>query len=424
MVSVSSRPESHIRRRAGDKAVSPPKERARRGKNLEIIVSSWAQQRASLPVAVVLSIFDDLLHDLDGVELDRASLAEPLGLADVHVDEHGVASLRGRASDVRVIARLLAEVLGATGEASIPLAALGLLRVAEEAAPPMDAAWFRAQLRSTLGPPGTRAELRALMDQVEAAREFASLIPAEALLDSTRPAEGLAHATFIDPTRPESDEASLLDVPSAPIEPALAPTTFDLPPVHSTVDVAPAPESEDLEAWAAPVPEPEPLDDDAPTERPSPASARPGAANWADSIASNPPTQSPSEPSSLDALPCDPPTELVLARAPLGSEEPAAAPRESEFQVEAQTAFPSDPVVRSYDSRSDDARPVVRHEPARPRPVSLTYAPAARLRNSTPAEETPSRIRIPAEERGRAWAILVFSLVIGLVAAWALGYLP
>lgn len=435
MVSVSSRPESHSRPRrqpTGESARIDAKERPRRGKKLEAILESWTHRDAPLPVAIVLSIFDDLLHELDGAELDPAD-ASPPSISDIHVDEHGVASLRGRVFELRFLAELLAQVLGATGEDSVPPAVRGLLRSAEEASPPMDVAWFRTELRRTLGPPGSRAELRALMDEIEARREFASLIPAEALLDSARPSDELAHATFIDPTRPEVEEPSLLDAPSAPIAPALAPTTFDLPPISGDPEpqdlqasVPPAPIASPLEV--APPDEPVPalalLDDDVPTERPSPASARPGAADWADSIASSPPVLAAPEPALDQDAPRDPPTELIGARSPIGSEEPAAALGDSDFMVEAQTAMDSAPGPRAEDSRSDDLRPVVRHEPARPRPVSLTYAPAARLRSSTPAEEAPSRIRIPAEERGRAWAILVFSLVVGLVAAWALGYLP
>lgn len=388
MVSVSSRPEAL----SGEHERIDVKERPRRGRTLGQLVAAWSDRDAALPVAVVLSVFDDLLQDMDEELMSRSEAAASISLTDIHLDEHGVASLRGRAVGLLEISSLLHRTLAAAGEDKIPLAVRGLLRMAEAAEPPMEPVWFRNELRRTLGPPGSRAEVRAIALLSEAEREVASLIPAEALLDSVRPSPEaeVAHATFVDPTRPE-EPVSVLERMSEPPAPATAPETFDLEPAA----------------------EPEPLEDEAPTERPSPASARPGASNWADSIQSSVPeaAEAPNE------LSLDPPTELVTAAAP----EPwtVSSPDEAAFEVEAQTQMDLD-----EPSKVDEARPVVRLEPPRPRPVSLTFAPAARLRTSAPPDEAPSRIRIPAEERGRAWAILVFSLVVGLVAAWALGYLP
>lgn len=408
MVSVPSHPES----RTGEHERFESK--LRRVRSLERIVHTWTERAAPLPVAVVLSIFDDLLQDADGQGFVSDESSNELSLAHVHIDEHGVASLRERSASVSQLSLLLAEVLGATGEHSIPLAVRGLLRSAQGVQPPLDAEWFRAELRRTLGPPGPRAEVRVLVEAVEPKREVVSLIPAEAMLDSTRPEEALAHATFIDPTRPEEPvEESLLERMSEPPMPAPAPETFDLEPVAE-------PEQNELRAPVEPEELlPEPLDDDIPTERPSPASALPGASNWADSIQSSRPAGDARSDLDLDL---EPKTELIAAQLPGAAASDDLS--ESAFEVEAQTAFPSEAEPKSEPRKSDDPRPKIRLEQARPRPVSLTYAPAARLRGSAPPDEVPSRIRIPAEERGRAWAILVFSLVVGLVAAWALGYLP
>ena len=149
--------------------------------NLRLLVSAWAQEGAALPVAVVVSVFDDIL------EL-RGSSPVPIGqlaLEDVLIDPSGIARL-GTAGvpTARQIADLLRETLcGGAGDAAIPPGAMTLLgRVEEDEAigRPLDLEHLRGRLRDDLSPPAARHEVQECLRVLPAARAPQRLAPSPA----------------------------------------------------------------------------------------------------------------------------------------------------------------------------------------------------------------------------------------------------
>jgi hypothetical protein len=145
------------------------------------LVAAWAERGAALPVAVVVSIFDDLLEDapLFARAVSRIPSQRPLALDDIAVDRTGFARLFCPVEDaVLELVRLLQEALsGPSGGDGIPPAAQALLRHGtsdDRWVRPANADALRRWLRSALGPPAARQEVSAL---VEAASQPPLAVP-------------------------------------------------------------------------------------------------------------------------------------------------------------------------------------------------------------------------------------------------------
>ena len=208
-----------------------------------------------IPVAAVVSVFDDLLAG----EADPPGARTP-DLDDVLVDQAGVARL-DIAADLRSIAGLLIETLGD----DVPDAARSFIgRLKSDAADdqPADAAQLRSWMREALGQPADRSEVIALVASVasplpvpEPASEApkpSSSVPEPSASDSSGVSDGsqtiydvraeiMAEASAVaqdpEPEAPADEPASAADAPE---------TIFDMrspladEPVAATVDQSPS----------------------------------------------------------------------------------------------------------------------------------------------------------------------------------------
>lgn len=149
------------------------------------LVDIWAERDAALPVAVVVSVFDDLLASSGG---DYATRPRPLGLDDILIDGAGIAHLAASGSIVaaEVTALLTKALEGGAGEAAIPPSARAFLsRLADDPAMiTADNDHLRQQLRGALGTPASRPEMIDCL-AILAARPMQTELPAPLPVDGS-----------------------------------------------------------------------------------------------------------------------------------------------------------------------------------------------------------------------------------------------
>lgn len=136
------------------------------------VVAAWAEQGAPLPVAVVVSIFDDVCADLEIGPAEAQRCTQPLGLDDVMIDQHGIARLTVVPDEpVAELSRLLYDTLAAgAGDGAVPAAARPLIEQSVDSDPlvrPPGATPVRAALRAALGPPARRDEVLGCCAAIE-----------------------------------------------------------------------------------------------------------------------------------------------------------------------------------------------------------------------------------------------------------------
>jgi hypothetical protein len=145
------------------------------------VVSAWADQGTPLPVAVVVSIFDDVCASLEatpdgaapeGSTPDRR-WSRPLALEHVVIDEGGRARLLVEPDDaVGSVSRLLYDTLAAGGgDGAVPAAVRPLIGHGLAEDPllrPPSTEPMRAWLRSSLGPPALRDEVLGCCGVIDA----------------------------------------------------------------------------------------------------------------------------------------------------------------------------------------------------------------------------------------------------------------
>ena len=134
------------------------------------LVKRWASANASLPVAVVVSIVDDVLaaHTNDNF----MTRPRPLSLGDILLDEYGQAHLLAPGSlSCGELAEILRSLLvGGFGDYGIPPAAhtlLAQLAADEFLGSYFDADGIRHRIRATLGAPASRGEVGACVLQAQ-----------------------------------------------------------------------------------------------------------------------------------------------------------------------------------------------------------------------------------------------------------------
>lgn len=133
---------------------------------LSDLAAHWAKAGAALPVAVAVSIFDDLLSSYDAQ--DHPTRPRPLRLQDILLDANGQAHLLfpGGLSQFE-FCRLLREILsGGFGDSGIPPAAHALLSQVgsvQSWEAVLDPEMLRARLRSCLGVPAAHHEVGAFV---------------------------------------------------------------------------------------------------------------------------------------------------------------------------------------------------------------------------------------------------------------------
>ena len=377
--------------------------RSRRGKDepakdrtLGTLVRAWNDRGEALPVAVVVSVFDDLL-ETDG----EARSAERPDLDDVVIDDRGVAHL-GAPTSLDGLAPLLARALG-TGQPAddaVPAQARSLVERLASDDPidrPADAEQLRRWLRDTLGAPAPREEVLACLES--ATGDLPRMDVPEASL-SREP----GHATELDAAEPDVAEAE------APIPPAVAEDSAE-EELSEAPTLLPAPTLLAPGETALPVPELADDQTETPTLLPAPS----------DAVAPVPVVVA------VDAVVASADAVMIgadgggevareerraRARAVVeeltvreGSSAEAAQPEE-EAESEARPRFGSDP---------SGARPVVRHEVTRAeRPVSLPAAPAAR-RSARPAGEGRDSLIGPADAKISLVWLVVVAVIAGAI---------
>ena len=156
-------------------------------RTLGTLVRAWGEEHAAVPVAVVVSVFDDLLA-ADAYEQRGA----PTGLDDVVIDFEGVARAYGdrNASWAPVLEAALGSFID---DDIVPAAARPLLmRMSEADGMPVDSEQLRQWIRGALGPPATRDEVREHIDtatgdlplmEIDDTEEQVSLLPFEDLYE-------------------------------------------------------------------------------------------------------------------------------------------------------------------------------------------------------------------------------------------------
>lgn len=233
----------HTRTRSADQPALPPFTRWELGH----LVDSWAQSGRTLPVAVVVSIFDDLCEALAGAPPgDDVEVS----LDHVVIDQAGVARMTVRPREVvPAVSALLREALAAgRGDEAIPAAAWQVLGQGLAADPwvrPAGTDVIQHQLREALGPPAARDEVvdccaalasgaprtsvsapapmpervgapasAAVVDSASSTApwEVPSIVPMEVELGSIAPERAQVDAR--DPHDASTDVATPLEVPS------------------------------------------------------------------------------------------------------------------------------------------------------------------------------------------------------------------
>ena len=259
----------HTRTRSADQPALPPFTRWELGH----LVDSWAQSGRTLPVAVVVSIFDDLCEALAGAPPgDDVEVS----LDHVVIDQAGVARMTVRPREVvPAVSALLREALAAgRGDEAIPAAAWQVLGQGLAADPwvrPAGTDVIQHQLREALGPPAARDEVvdccaalasgaprtsvsapapmpervgapasAAVVDSTSSTApwEVPSIVPMEVELGSIAPERAQVDAR--DPHDASTDVATPLEVPSIVGPASELPTTSSWRPRWGE-DAQPAP---------------------------------------------------------------------------------------------------------------------------------------------------------------------------------------
>lgn len=230
------------------------------------LVKVWSDSGAALPVAVVVSIFDDLCESLGGPALDDIAMSRwshPLALDQVVIDQQGIARLTVTPSEpVSAVSRLLYDTLSAgQGELGVPAAARPLLEHGMAHDPwlrPSAPETLQRWLRTSLGPPAGREEVRAACAVLP--KEDPALIEIPSLVGPAMTGAPRAVVTAVDVALPlelgpQEEPKTEVEEPHIPLEEAVS-----FRPVPATL--APAPEAP-VAAAELPVapatPEPPPL---------------------------------------------------------------------------------------------------------------------------------------------------------------------
>lgn len=363
------------------------------GRTLAALIDAWSRVGAHVPVAVVVSIFDDLLAQA----IDGDVEAKTLSLSDVIVEPSGFARLAPNAAlsgTAVALGPLFARALGyGRDDDAIPSIAQGLVARLASDDPldrPMDAEQLRGWIRDVLGVPATREEVDdcfliltgAVASVVDDARRapnpswdtlldpssFAAIAPADEVvhdtdIDGLRAAPAHAGPSIVAAIDPTSTSDDLLPVPPEVVtedEPSLTPASLVADAARSSEVRASASivgEDVSLSGFDV-VAEPEPLE---PTVLPQP----------------------------------------VTIRAKESSDLPTMRPGEHAVSV-------------TPPSRAPDGRPVIRHRMEAPS-VSVSSAPAAR-RSARPAADDREILGLPDDRaQWRTWAVIaVFALVLAL----------
>ncbi len=136
-------------------------------RTLDGLVRVWNARGAALPVAVVASIFDDVLEDSQWGDGSSGSLP-PSGGEDIYIDYTGFAHCGQRDPSLLGLVSILERALGdGTGEFAVPPLARVLLERLTSEEPsdrPRDAEELRSWLRDALGSPASRDEVLACVD--------------------------------------------------------------------------------------------------------------------------------------------------------------------------------------------------------------------------------------------------------------------
>ncbi len=349
---------------------------AQRAVSFADVVRAWHARGEPVPVAVVASVFDDVLST--SIEDDGEELAD---LDAVRVTPAGRAHL-SRPHQLSAESPILMEALGADlpGDSAVPPAAWGLFDRLTSDDPlecPADAEQLRQWLRDSLGTPASHEEVRdcvfhALMStsDVEADDDVHELEtlpphPSDAPLPIPSPAADEDMVT-LPPERAAQEVQLSTDVVRAREQPR---------------DVQPRTDVERATHL------PEPLPD---SMEPVPETALPT-------------TIDPGPPSAVQAA--------RQAQEPVEPEAPLAEPLETAMPepLDSEMAEASaQPTVREG---SNPDRPVVRHKLARAlRPVSVVSAPAAR-RSARSSPLGSDSILVPADQKkGWAWVAVAATI--------------
>lgn len=340
------------------------------------VVRAWHARGEPVPVAVVASVFDDVLAtsiDVDGLEM--------ADLEDVRVTPAGRAHLL-RPHRLTAVSPMLMEALGADlpGDHAVPSAAWGLFDRLTSDDPtecPADAEQLRQWLRDSLGTPATHDEVRDCVysalhaddeDEDDAVHELETLPPhpSDAPLPIPEPAAEEDMVT-LPPERRADEQQLSTDVVRAREQPR------DLQP---RTDVE--------RATHLPEPLPDSLEPIAETALPT-------------TIDPGPPSAVQAARDEVDALESEGPTADSLETA-------MPEPLDSEMaQASNQPTVPE---------TTDPHRPVVRHKLDRPlRPVSVVSAPAAR-RSARSSPLGSDSILVPADQK-KGWAWVAVAALIG-----------
>ncbi|MCA9551238.1 MAG: hypothetical protein KC933_14475 [Myxococcales bacterium] len=334
------------------------------------MVRTWHDRGEPVPVAVVVSVFDDVLAS--SVTEDGASDAD---LEMVRVRAGGAAFLP-RPVCLSAVAPMLMEALGADlpDEGAVPPAAWGLfdrLTSDEPGEGPADAEQLRQWLRDALGAPATHEEVRdCVLHALVGVREAPAVV-------SERPA-GSDDVHELEALPPAPSEEPL-PVP----EPAAEENVVTLPPERAAPERLV--ETDVMRARIQPrdLAPPTDLETAANLPAPLPDTLQPGLHDDDSAL-----------PTTIDA---EPPSAVQAALQVGDDDDEHADPAGTTHQ-------PTQPA-------HDPSRPVGRHGLVRPpRGVSVITAPAAR-RSARAATYGPDSILVPADQ-GRRWGWLVAGAVL------------
>lgn len=409
---------------------------------LRTLVRHWNDAGAAVPVAIVVSVFDDVLLELPETDTD-----DDVGLDAIVVDDAGHAFVR-RPVGLGGAGRLLVRALGD----DVPSNAQPLVARLLDGDRPADAEQLRQWMRDALGAPASREEVCAAFSAVAAdPTEAETLLPAPAPADTgdlevasvspepldDRVAEdapsyervvdgrGVSEASTIEDARenavgaaPEDTiDAAPEDAPSATHEDAPGAAPEDAPsaapeamlpedaahaaPPEDALGAAAAADDDDDEAVLAPPP---PVDEDSETLPPLPV---PELADDDELYAVGGEVSLPPErhDTTIDSRP----PSVSIAVEPAVVSQPVLDGADA---VEAVSMMPPSDVAPIPDAPMgaetsvSDGRRVVRYEYSPPS-VAVSSAPAAR-RSARAATAGPDSILVPNDKKsGFAWLVIL-----------------
>lgn len=222
------------------------------GLELGLLLGRHAARGDTLPVAVTISLVDDLAAALELAELERSAVAPPAAAAasDARalVDARGVARWDQvpRAPVPALLGVLRSALEGGAGDRAVPPAARPLVADAERFG---SVARLRVELRRVLGPPASRDEVVAAVQRVAVVEPVAASTASTASLArdaSALLAEG--YASSLVPSVPELASDAPSPVPAHISEPgarasdkpdAAAPRSLRAPVLPEDVEPTP-----------------------------------------------------------------------------------------------------------------------------------------------------------------------------------------